>query len=153
MNKKLKELTPQQYKKYNGQSIMLAFKSLSNEATLDDLSQYIAQSIGKTEELVRGEVINVLNRGIDDGFILKRGEHYVLAGKDDYQMDCKLRDQQSEADNKPKLLTQAEELEELKERQELRNELELSLYKMTTEELRKMHSIYVKKSEYVESGN
>lgn len=150
MSKKLNEFTPQQYKKYNGQSIMLAFKSMDNKATLDDLSKYIARSIEKPEENIRNEIINVLNRGIDDGFLLKRGQYYLLAGKDDYQVDFTLR---GESKSQLMLPTQAEEIAELKERQKLRNQLELSIYKMSTEELRKIHSIYVNDCQNVQKDN
>lgn len=144
MNKKLKELTPQQYKKYNGQSIMSAFISMGNKATLDDLTQHIARSIQQPEEYVRNEVNNVLDRGLKDGFLLKHEKYYVLAGKDDLQTDFRRRDERNKSKVQLTLSSGADELAEVKERQVLRNELELSLYRMSTEELRKLHNIYVK---------
>lgn len=114
---------------------MAAFKSMGNRATVDDLSKCIAQSIHRTEDYVRSEVANVLNRGVDDGFLLKRGQFYVLVGKDNYQVDHDER----------RAAPQADELAELKERQKLRNELEISLYSMSIDELRRLHSTYVRK--------
>lgn len=145
MDKKYNELTPQQYKKYNGQSIMTAFKSVGNKATLDDLSKFIARSINQPEEYLRNEVMNVLDRGVDDGFLLKCGQHYLLGGKDDYQIDFKHANERSTSNSQRRSLSEADELAELKERQELRNQLELSLFQMSTEELRKLHGVYVNK--------
>lgn len=137
----MEKLTPQQYRKYNGQSIMAAFKSMGNRATVDDLSACIARSIQQPEEYVREEVVRVLNRAVDDGFLLKREQYYILVGKDDYQTDFQVSSEPnvSEPDEAPV------DLAELKERQKLRNELEISMYKMSTEELRKLHSIYVQR--------
>lgn len=132
------KLTPQQYRKYNGQSIMAAFKSMGNRATLDDLSACIARSIQQPEDYVRNEVENVLNRGVDEGFLLKRDHLYVLVGSSDYQIDFQVN-------NEPKV-SEPGELAELKERQKLRNDLEISLYRMSTAELRKLHRTYVQRN-------
>ncbi len=137
MNKN--ELTTQQLRKYNGQTIMHALRFLGNKATIADLSKCIAQSIQQPENSVRNEVTRVLNRGVDDGFLLKRGQNYVLVGKDDYQVDFQDRGEQSDSD------CETDELVELRERQKLRNELEIRLYKMSTKELRKLHNSYVQK--------
>lgn len=139
MDKRENKFTPQQYKKYNGQSIMAAFKSMGDRATVDDISGCIARTIHQPEECIREEVANVLNRGVSDGFLLKREQYYILVNKDTYQTDFKV----SNVPNVSKSSETQGELAELKERQRLRNDLEMTLYKMSTEELRKLHNLYV----------
>lgn len=164
MYRKEVKLTPQQYRKYNGQSIMSALSSMGNKGTLDDLSKHIAESINQPEEYVRSEVSNVLERGLNDGFLLKQGQYYVLPGDNNFEVDstpqnqlqsyqklleceCDELDEQSQSNlHQESLEMECDELNELKERQEIRNHLELSLFKMSLPQLREMHA-YVNKFE------
>lgn len=81
---------------------MSALSSMGNKGTLDDVTKHIAQSIDKPDEYVRTEVKNVLNRGVDDGFLTKRDKYYVLTARDDFQVDFKLNLAQSDPESERK---------------------------------------------------
>lgn len=147
MNSKELELTPQQYKKYNGQSIMSALSSMGKKATLEELSKHIAQLTNQAEEYVRTEVLNVLDRGLNDGFLLKHGQFYVLPSEGDFEVDFTPQNRSLQKS----LQTESGELGELKQRQELRNQLELSLFKMSLPQLRQVN-LYVNKFEGNKKG-
>lgn len=72
------EFTPQQYRKFNGQSIMLALESLGGSATADTLAEHIATMIDQPQDIVKAEVSIVLRRGISNGFFQRRGKEYFL---------------------------------------------------------------------------
>lgn len=72
------KFTPQQYRKFNGQSIMLALETMGGSATSDDLTEHIATEIDQPKEIVKPEVNQVLRRGIANGFFQRRGTKYSL---------------------------------------------------------------------------
>lgn len=72
------EFTPQQYRKFNGQSIMLALDALGRSASADDLAKYIGDLIDQPQDAVKAEVSQVLRRGISNGFFQRRGKKYCL---------------------------------------------------------------------------
>lgn len=81
------EFTPQQYKKYNGQSIMLALENMGGSATADDLAEHIGVSINQPQHIVKAEVMQVLRRGISNGFFQRRGKSYFLFNGETYEED------------------------------------------------------------------
>lgn len=84
------EFTPQQYRNFNGQSIMLALETMGGSATADDLAQHIGVLIEQPQQLVKPEVMQVLRRGISNGFFQRKGRHYFLVHQDiAYQVDSK----------------------------------------------------------------
>lgn len=85
-----KEFTPQQYKKFNGQSIMLALDAMGGSATAEDLATHIGVMIEQPQDIVKAEVQQVLRRGISNGFFQRRGKTYCLFNGDSgYQVDGK----------------------------------------------------------------
>lgn len=83
------EFTPQQYKKYNGQSIMLALENMGGSATADDLAEHIGVSIDQPQDIVKAEVRQVLRRGISNGFFHRRGKKYFLFNGETYETDSR----------------------------------------------------------------
>ncbi len=86
------EFTPQQYRKFNGQSIMMALDAMGGSATADHLAEHIGNMIDQPQHLVKPEVSQVLRRGISNGFFQRRGKEYFLFNKDrTYEVDGKKR--------------------------------------------------------------
>lgn len=87
------EFTPQQYRKFNGQSIMLALEAMGGSASADDLATHIGASIDQPQHIVKSEVTQVLRRGISSGFFQRRGKQYFLFNNESitYQVDGKKR--------------------------------------------------------------
>lgn len=82
------EFTPQQYRKFNGQSIMLALQNMGGSATADDLADHIGALIDQPQHIVKQEVRLVLRRGISNGFFQRRGKKYFLFSEGSaYQLD------------------------------------------------------------------
>lgn len=82
------EFTPQQYRKFNGQSIMLALQNMGGSATADDLADHIGTMIDQPQHIVKQEVRLVLRRGISNGFFQRRGKNYFLFSEGSaYQLD------------------------------------------------------------------
>lgn len=77
------DYTPQQYRKYNGQSVLKALRSIGKDATADELANYISQDINEEEDTILPEIKNVLRRGITSGFLQRHGIHYSLVGEED----------------------------------------------------------------------
>lgn len=80
MASKSDKYTPQQYKKYNGQSVFKALSAIGSEASADELANFISQDIGQREETLLPEVQQVLRRGIANGFLVKNGDYYSFIG-------------------------------------------------------------------------
>ncbi len=76
------EYTPQQYRKYNGQSVFKALSAIGNEASADELANFISQDIGKSEDAILPEVKQVLRRGISNGFLVRSGQFYSFISDD-----------------------------------------------------------------------
>lgn len=76
------QYTPQQYRKYNGQSVFKALTAIGNEASADEVANFISQDIGEREEIILPEVKQVLRRGITNGFLVRNGKFYSFVGDD-----------------------------------------------------------------------
>lgn len=76
------EYTPQQYKKYNGHSVFKALNAIGNEASAEELANFISKDIGKRQETILPEVKHVLRRAISNGFLLRNGKLYSFIGDD-----------------------------------------------------------------------
>lgn len=86
----MEEFTPQQHKKFNGQSVMLALETMGGSASVDDLTRHIGILIDQTEDLVKPEVKKVLRRGITNGFLQRRGKNYFLYNQNNaFEVDSK----------------------------------------------------------------
>lgn len=86
------EFTRQQYRKFNGQSIMLALSTMGGLATADELAEHIGSSIDQPSHIVKPEVSQVLRRGISNGFFQRRGKKYCLYNEGStYQVDSRKR--------------------------------------------------------------
>lgn len=82
------EFTPQQYRKFNGQSIMLALQNMGGSATADDLAEHIGALIDLPQHIVKPEVSQVLRRGVSNGFFQRQGKKYFLFNEaSSYQVD------------------------------------------------------------------
>lgn len=68
--------TPQQYRKYNGQSVFRALSAMGNEASADELADFISEDIGARQEVILPEVKSVLQRGISNGFLKRNRKLY-----------------------------------------------------------------------------
>lgn len=99
----MEEFTPQQHKKFNGQSVMLALESMGGSATVDDLTKHIGVLIEQSDDLVKPEVKKVLRRGITNGFLQRRGKNYFLFNQSNaYEVDSKPK-RKRKADSSPSL--------------------------------------------------
>lgn len=79
------DFTPQQYRKYNGQSVFKALSAIGTEASADELANFISEDIGANKRVILPEIRNVLRRGITNGFLQRNGEYYSFI-TDDYEM-------------------------------------------------------------------
>lgn len=80
---------PNQINMFNGQSLLSALASLGNNATATELTKYIANLICLPKELIRPEVNRILRAGINNGFLVKNGINYLLAGQNElHQVDA-----------------------------------------------------------------
>lgn len=70
--------TVQQYKKFNGQTIMKALQLMNYSATTKKLAKHIAASIDQREEAVIDTVKMVLSNAVANGFLVHRGSSYRL---------------------------------------------------------------------------
>lgn len=80
MSSKSDDYTPQQYKKYNGQSVFKALSAIGTEASADELANFISQDIGESETIILPEIKQVLRRGILNGFLVRNGIYYSFIG-------------------------------------------------------------------------
>lgn len=76
------DYTPQQYKKYNGQSVFKALSAIGSEASADELAHFISLDIGENEEIILPEVKQVLRRGVSNGFLVRKGQYYSFVGEE-----------------------------------------------------------------------
>lgn len=74
------QFTPQQYIRYNGQSVSKSLNAIGNEASADELANFISQDIGQKAEEILHEVKKVLRRGVANGFLERNGEYYSFIG-------------------------------------------------------------------------
>lgn len=70
--------TAQQYKKFNGQTVMKALQSMNYKGTTNKLAKFIAASNNKREEDIRDTVKRVLSDAVANGFLVTRGSSYQL---------------------------------------------------------------------------
>lgn len=70
--------TPQQYTKFNGQTVMKALQSMDYQATSNKLSKYIATNTNQRLEDVHDTVKRVLRSAVANGFLITRGKSYRL---------------------------------------------------------------------------
>lgn len=73
--------TLQQYKKFNGQTVMKALQTMNYHATTNKLAKYIAASIQQPEEDIKDTVKRVLQSAVANGFLVTRGSSYQLPGE------------------------------------------------------------------------
>lgn len=82
------EYTPQQYRKYNGQTVFKALSAMGNVATAEELADFISQDIGLREDTILSEIKLVLRRGITNGFLERKGNIYsAIRGDVNMEMD------------------------------------------------------------------
>lgn len=96
--------TWQQYKKFNGQTVMKALQSMNYHATTDKLTKYIASCIDQREEDIKDTVKRVLSNAVANGFLVTRGKSYVLMGA---ATDSSKRSRQANKKNKLKAAPKA----------------------------------------------
>ncbi|KAG4079097.1 hypothetical protein HA402_001068 [Bradysia odoriphaga] len=70
--------TVQQYKKFNGQTVMKALQSMNYNATTNKLAKHIAACNNKREEDIKSTVKRVLSDAVANGFLITRGQSYRL---------------------------------------------------------------------------
>lgn len=72
--------TLQQYKKFNGQTVMKALQSMDYRATSNKLAKYFAANSDHSEEDIRDTLRHVLKNAVANGFLITRGKSYQLPG-------------------------------------------------------------------------
>lgn len=72
--------TLQQYKKFNGQTVMKALQSMDFHATSNKLAKYFAANTDHSEEDIRDTLRRVLSNAVANGFLITRGKSYQLPG-------------------------------------------------------------------------
>lgn len=75
------EYTDDEHKMYNGQTVMSVLSNLGNAATSERICDEIGFLSRQAKEVVEPEVKRILRRGIANGFLVKFGRNYLLAGE------------------------------------------------------------------------
>lgn len=74
------DYTMQQYRKFNGQTVMKALQLMDYRATTNKLAKHFAASINESEEDIKDAVKRVLSNAVANGFLVTRGKSYQLPG-------------------------------------------------------------------------
>lgn len=95
------EYTAQQIIKYNGHILSKALIAIGNEASADELTNFISQDIGQRKDIILPEVKQVLRRGVDNGFLVRNGPYYSISGKNiDAYVDCAAERRRTHSSNR-----------------------------------------------------
>ncbi len=90
MDPKLSKYSEQENQMHNGQMVMGVLSNLGDAATADKICDEIVYMSQQPKEVIEPEVKRILRRGITNGFLVKFGKNYLLAGEgDSVEVDSK----------------------------------------------------------------